>query len=172
MRAAYLVALLAMLGFLTAPAGFMPARAADGSFELQLCPTTSPAARALLAYEASQLQPKAQSHHTAMQSAHGGHGGHEAHRAHQAHKPHHGESSDAMAGDHSGHHSGHSGGEGDAAASDSPCDYGVAGHASAPPVQSLAVPAPMAALRAENLLTPITGIFPDGLPPATGPPVS
>ena len=155
MRAAYLAALFAIVGFLTAPAGFMPARAADGGLVLQICPSTTPAARALMLHEAK------------AQSAHHAHHGHSAHNAHAA------ETSHAMhdASEQEGA-TGHHGGDGHASGSDSPCDYAVAGPAALPDQSDLSDRPSMIAVRAYTPRTPITGIFSEGLPPSTGPPIS
>ena len=129
-----ILAVFAVLGVLSAPAGYMPARAADGRVILMICP------------KVKAPDPSAEhSMHAKM--------GH-AEMSTMAH------GKDAAGSDHDDH----------GMAKDSPCDYAVGAVADVPTL-ALAILQPGLPQRDETPVAhPLTGIFPRGLPPSTGPP--
>lgn len=127
-----ILAAMAVLAMLSAPAGYMPARAADGSAILMICPKVQ-----------APAPPRAAPAHAMTM-----HGAAEPHGVASAHD------------DHDDHQM----------AADSPCDYAVGAVADVPTGDLTIAVADRIVIDQPLLPHALTGIFPRGLPPATGPP--
>jgi|TARA_R100000049_G_C1953274_1_gene103204 hypothetical protein len=124
-----ILAVCAVLGVLAAPAGYMPARAADGDIILMICPRVKapdPSAGHAMHAEMDTM-------------AHG---------------------KDAAGSDNDEH----------GMAKDSPCDYVVGAVADVPTLAFAILQPDLPRLDEVPVARPLTGIFPRGLPPSTGPP--
>jgi hypothetical protein len=124
-----ILAVFAVLGVLSAPAGYMPARADDGGIILMICPKV----------KAPDPSPEHAMHAEMESMAHG---------------------KDAAGSDHDDH----------GMAKDSPCDYAVGAVADVPTLGFAILQPDLPQLDQMPVAHPLTGIFPRGLPPSTGPP--
>lgn len=134
-----ILAFLAIVSVATVPAGFMPARAKDGSFYLMICPGVQ---SRIIASAVGEMPAGSSDHLLHISTLDG-------------------EFETGSSPDHSEHES---------AGFDMRCDYASASVAPVPDIPEVNILVSPGILILQDKRQFLTGIYPSGLPPATGPP--